>query len=142
MSSAFNKFNVFPQAMGRKIHNLNSDVIKGMLTNTAPSAANTVKTDIVEIAAGNGYLAGGAVLPATAYAQVGATSVAKLVCNDTAITAAGGPVGPFRYLVLYNDTSATKDLIGWYDYGSSITLNDGEPLNIDADQVNGILTFG
>jgi hypothetical protein len=50
-------------------------------------------------------------------------------------------VGPFRYVVLYNDdpTSPADPLIGWYDYGSDVTLQDTETFTIDADPTNGVL---
>ena len=57
---AFNKFNSFVEARGRGVHNLHADTLKVMLTNVAPVAANAVKADITEIAAGAGYSAGGA----------------------------------------------------------------------------------
>lgn len=139
---AFNKFNSFLEHLAEKVHNLGSDTLKVMLTNTAPTAANTVKADLTEIAAGNGYTAGGVVLPVTASAQTG--GLYKLVVGDATITAAGGSIGPFRYAVLYNDTPTTAPidpLIGWFDYGSAITLAPGEALTIDADPTTGILTL-
>lgn len=56
-------------------------------------------------------------------------------------TAAGGPIGPFRYAVLYNDTptSPADPLIGWWDYGSSITLLNGETLPVDFDPTTGVI---
>ena len=44
---------------------------------------------------------------------------------------ATGAVGPFRYAVLYNDTHANDALIGWWDYGSSISLANGEKFKVD-----------
>ena len=46
-------------------------------------------------------------------------------------TASGGSVGPFRYVVIYNDTPAGDPLVAYYDYSSSITLLDGETLTVD-----------
>lgn len=135
--AAFNKFNSFAEAVAEKVHNLGSDTLKVLLTNTAPSAANTVKANITEIAAGNGYTAGGAVMTQTSSAQTG--GVYKLVLADAIITAAGGAIGPFRYAVLYNDTATNDELIGWWDYGSSITLQDGDNVTVDADATTGVL---
>ena len=61
---------------------------------------------------------------------------------DEVITAAGASVGPFRYVVIYNDsqTSPADALIGYLDYGSAITLADGESLTLDFDGTNGVLT--
>lgn len=125
--------------MAEKKHDLGADVLKCMLTNVAPIAANAVKTDITEISPGNGYTAGGNQATQTSSAQSG--GVYKLVCNDPAIwTAAGGTIGPFRYIVMYNDTAANDELIGWWDYGSSITLQIGETFFHDLDATNGVLT--
>lgn len=137
--AAFNKFNSFVEALAEKVHNLQSDTLKVMLTNVAPVATNTVKTDITDISAGNGYTAGGATSAVQTSAQT--SGVYKLVITDTVFTASGGSIGPFRYAVLYNNTATNKELIAWFDYGSSITLLTGETLTIDFDDTNGLLTI-
>jgi hypothetical protein len=139
--SAFNKFNQFVEDLAEKVHNLGADTIKVLLTNTAPVAGNNVKADLTEISAGNGYTAGGTQATIASSAQSGGTY--KLVLSDVTFTAAGGTIGPFRYAVLYNDTpTAPADpLIGWYDYGSSITLTDGNSFLVDFDGTNGVLTL-
>lgn len=136
-AAAFNKFNSFVEAKGRKVHNLHTDTLKWMLTNVAPVAGNSVKADITEIAAGNGYSAGGAALPNNAFSQ--AAGLAKLQGDDVTITAAGGSIGPFQWAVLYNDTAANDELIGFYNYGSALTLQAGEALLLDVDPALGIL---
>lgn len=124
------KFNTFVQDVGRKVHNLNSDVLKIALTNTAPTAStNTVLTDITQISAGNGYTTGGATVASTAYSQTSGT--ASLTGTDVVFTASGGSIGPFRYAVLYNDTSTSDSLIQYWDYGSSITVTDGNTFTVD-----------
>lgn len=139
--AAFNKFQAFVEHLAEKVHNLGSDTLKVMLTNTAPAAANSVKADLTEIAAGNGYTAGGATATISASAQTSGTY--KLTLADVVFTAAGGSIGPFRYAVLYNDTptSPADPLIGWWDYGSALTLADGESLTVDFDATNGVLTI-
>lgn len=134
---AFAKFNSFVEAKGRGVHNLHADTLKIMLTNVAPIAANSVKADLTEIAAGNGYVAGGHQVGNNTYVQAG--GVAKLSGDDVVITAAGGPIGPYRYAVLYNDTAPNDELIGFWDKGASSTLNDGEAVTIDLNQADGIL---
>jgi len=138
--AAFNKFNSFVEALAEKVHNLGSDTLKVMLTNTAPVATNSVKADLTEISAGNGYTAGGNTASVTSSAQTSGTY--KLVLGDPATwTASGGSIGPFRYAALYNDTATNKELIGWWDYGSSITLASGESFAVDFDPTTGVLTL-
>lgn len=137
--ATFNKFNCFAQDVGRGVHNLNSNTLKVMLTDVAPVATNSVKTDLTEIAAGNGYTAGGTAAASNAYSQTSGTG--KLTATDVVFTASGGSIGPFRYAVLYNDTASGKPLIGWWDYGSEVTLASTDTLTIDFDGTNGILTI-
>lgn len=138
--AAFNKFDSFVAALANKVHNLGADSLKVMLSNTAPVAGNTIKTNITEIAAGNGYTAGGNAAALTSSSQT--AGLYKLVLADPATwTAAGGTIGPFRYVVLYNDTATSKELIGWWDYGASITLQIGETFTADLDQAAGVLTL-
>lgn len=135
--AAFNKFNSFTEALAEKVHNLGADTLKLLLTNTAPVATNTVRTDITQIAGGSGYTTGGNTITTTSSSQ--SAGVYKLVLADLVITATGGNVGPFRYVVICNETAANDELIGWYDYGSSITLADTETLTVDFDATNGVL---
>ena len=128
--ATFNKFNAFVE--NQLISNLdwNADTFKVMLTNTAPVATNSVKADLTEIPAGNGYTAGGGTTTITFSRSSG---TAKVVGTDVTFTASGGSIGPFRYAVLYDDTptSPADPLVAWWDYGSSITLADTETLTLD-----------
>ena len=138
--AAFNKFDSFVEALAEKVHNLGSDTLKVMLTNTAPVATNSVKADLTEIAAGNGYTAGGNTASVTSSAQTSGTY--KLVLGDPATwTASGGSIGPFQYAVLFNDSATNDELIGWWDYGSAVTLADGESFAVDFDPTTGVLTL-
>lgn len=130
------KYTAFLTEIGLASHNLNTHTIKAALTNTAPVAAtDTVwSTGVYPApAAANGYTAGG-------HDTTNLFSAAKMTGTDIVITATAGGIGPFRYVILYNDDSADK-LIGYYDYTSSITLNEGETFTIDFDPTNGILTI-
>lgn len=136
--ASFVKFNCFVADLGLQKHKLDSDVIKVALTNTLPSASNAVFTDITEISAGNGYTAGGASATVSSWSQ--ASGTAKLVLADPATwQASGGTIGPFQYAVLYNSTSATKPLIGYWAYTGALTLQVGETFFVDLDQTNGVL---
>lgn len=139
--AAFNKFQAFVEHIAEKVHNLGADTLKVMLTNTAPVATNSVLLDLTEIAAGNGYTAGGTAATISSSAQT--TGTYKLVLADVVFTAAGGSIGPFRYAVLYNDTptSPADPLIGWWDYGSALTLADTETFTVDFDATGGVLTL-
>ena len=139
MAASFNKFQIFVQDIAQGKHNLASDVLKVMLTNSAPVATNAVLGDLTEITAHNGYSAGGNTPTITSATET--TGTLKLILADTVFAASGGSIGPFRYVVLYNSTptSPLKPLIGWWDYASSITLNDTETFTTDFDNVNGVL---
>jgi hypothetical protein len=134
--AAPHKFNCFSKDLADKKHNFGSDTFKIMLSNTAPIASNAVNTDITEITAGSGYSAGGA---ATTLTESTAAGTYKVVGSTVVFTASGGSVGPFRYAVLYNDTSATNALICWWDNGDPITLASGEAFTVVFDATNGIL---
>lgn len=134
ITSAFYKFQPFVEAAMEGIHNLGSNQLKVALTNTAPSSANSVLTDISEISYTNCSTRN---VATTASSQTSGTY--KLVCTDLVLTASG-TVGPFRYVVLYNDTAASKNLIAWYDYASSLTMGNGDTFTINFDNDGGVLT--
>jgi hypothetical protein len=140
-TSAFNKINSFVVDLGNGVHNFSSHQLRLMLTNTAPVATNTIKANLTDITAQNGYSAGGPNVTTTSWSQT--SGLAKLVLADVTITASGGSIGPFRYPVLWNDTptSPADPLIGWYDYGTNLTLADGESLTVDLDQTNGAISL-
>lgn len=129
--ATFNKFQNFVEDLGLGVHNLNTGVLKIYLSNTAPSASlDAVKADLAEISAGNGYTAGGEDVTGVWSESAG---TATLAGTDVTWTASGGTIGPFQYVVLYNDTptSPADPLIGWWDYGSAVTLQIGETFTAD-----------
>jgi len=138
--ATFQKFHSFTEAVTEKAHNLGSDNLKVMLCLVAPLATNSVKADVTEIAPGNGYTAGGNTATQASSAQT--SGLYKLVLNDPATwTAAGGPIAAFRYAVLYNNTAASQELIGFWDYGSSVNLVSGDSFTVDFSPTNGVLTL-
>lgn len=140
---AFNKFNVFVQDVGRKVHNLNSDTLKDALvtSSTAPLATDTAFNDTshsltgsgaAEVANGNGYTQGGTTIGSSAYSQTSGT--ATLSGSNVVFTASGGAISSIRYVVAYNSSGGSagaRPLIGWWDYGSAVTLNSGETFTVD-----------
>ncbi len=135
--ASFQKFNSFVQDLGTKSMNLSSDTLKIMLTLTAPVSTNAVKADLTEISAGNGYTAGGTAVTSQTWTNASGTS--KLNGADVTFTASGGDIGPFRYAVLYDDTATGDPLIGFWDYGGSLTLGSGSSFLVDFNATNGIL---
>lgn len=137
--ATYNKFNQFTADLIAGVHDFDAHVFKVLLTNTAPVATNSVRADLTELGAGNGYSSGGT---ASAMTQSTAAGVAKNTAADVTFTAAGGSIGPFRYACWYNDTptSPADPLIAWHDYGAAITLTDGNSFVVDADGVGGLFT--
>lgn len=128
--AAFNKFETFAGDLGLGVHNLNTGLLKCYLSNAAPdAAADSVKADLAEITAENGYTAGGADTQNT-FAEASGTGT--LTGTKIVWTASGGTIGPFRYVVNYNDTptSPADPLVNWWDYASALTLNDGETFSV------------
>jgi hypothetical protein len=138
--ATFNKFYQFVQTLANAGVNLSSDTLKVMLTNTAPTQTLTGYSSIsaTEVANGNGYTTGGATCTTTSSTQTG--GIEKLIISAANPTwTATGAVGPFRYAVLYDTTASGAPLIGWWDYGSSISLATGQTFSISFDAVNGVL---
>jgi len=130
----YSKFNSAIEAIAEKKHDLGSDTLMVALTNTAPAATDSVLTDIVEIAYTN--CSSRAITTSSSSQSSGDY---KLVLSDLTLSASGGTVGPFQYVVVYNDTATNGELLGYYDYGTAITLNDGDDFKIDFDGTNGFL---
>lgn len=138
--ASFNKIQAFVEHLAEKVHNLAADALTVALcaAANAPVATNSVLADLTQIAYTN---LSSRVITVSASSQTSGTY--KLVCTDLVLTASGGSVAAFRYVVIYNDTptSPADPLIGWYDYGSDLTLLNGETLTIDFDGTNGVLTI-
>lgn len=135
--ATFNKLDGFVEHLAEKVHDLGSDTLTVALTNTAPGSESTPPTG----ATGTNVLANltqvsytnlsTRALTTSSSSQSGGTY--SLVLNDLVLTSSGGSTGPFRYVYLYNDTptSPADPLIGYWDYGSAVTLADGETFTLD-----------
>lgn len=139
MAQAFNKVNSFVEAVAEKTHDLGSDQLKIALTNTDPTSALTNYAGITDPIADTN-LDGATPFNVTTTTSAQTAGTYKLVCEDLTLTATG-EVGPFRYVVLYNDGAAADEAIGYYDYSSSITLQSGDTFKVDFSQENGVLTL-
>lgn len=136
--ASFVKFNPFSEALAEKVHNLGSDQLTVFLTTNAnvPTASMATLSEVTQISYTN--LSSRNITTASS-AQTSGTY--KLTLTDLVLTASGGAVATFRHVGIYNDTSVTDHLVGRYDYGSDLTLADGESLTIDFDGTNGALTL-
>ncbi len=137
--AAYNKFDCFTGDIAGKLHNLNSDTLKILLTNVQPVRTNTVKGSLTEITAGNGYAAGGSAAAFVSGAD--ASGSYKLILSPVVFTASGGNFATFQWACLYNSTAAGLNLIGWWDYGTGITLTNGNSFTVSLDQTNGVFTL-
>lgn len=143
--ASFNKYNTFVKDLASGVHQLQtgtSHVLKVALTNTAPNAStNTVRADITELSTSGGYTSGGISVGTITGAET--TGTFKLTGGTDPVWTGSGAGFTARYAVLYNDTptSPADPLIGWWDYGSSVTVAAGETFTVDLDQTNGILTL-
>ena len=136
--ATYNKFNCFVENIAEGVHNLETGALTVALTAAAnaPVATNTVLANLTQISYTN---CSSRVLTVSSSSQTSGTY--KLVIADLTLTASGGTVGPFRYVAIYNDTptSPADPLICWFDYGSEITLANGESILLDLSAANGLL---
>ena len=125
--ASFNKFEDFIESLGLGEHDLNTDTLKVYLTNNTPStSADADKGDLVGITEQYGYA------PAditNVWSESG--GIGTLTGTDVVFIASGGSFGPFRYAVIFNDTHANDGLVCWWDYGSSITVENGQSFIVD-----------
>lgn len=134
--ATFTKFNSFVEALAEKVHNLGADTLTVALTAAAnaPVATNTVLANLTQVAYTN---LSSRALTISSSSQTSGTY--KLVLADLVLTSSGGTTGPFRYVVIYNDTATNDELICFFDYGSDLTLQDGDTFTLDFDATNGVL---
>lgn len=132
--ATFNKIDAFTKGLGDKLFNLGTDQFVIALTNTAHTSTWDRLTDLTQISYTNCSTRN---ITTTSWTQTSGT--AKLILADLTLTATG-TVGPFRYVYIYDDTSTNDLLVGYYDYGSSVTLASGDSFAIDFNASSGVLT--
>lgn len=127
--ATYNKFQGFVGYLGLAAVNCNTDVFRVYLTDNAPSAsADDVLADLAEFAGGTGYTAGGEDVQ-NLYSEAAGTGT--LTGTDVVWTAGAADWAAFQYVVMYDDTHASNILISWWDYGSALTLGDGETFTVN-----------
>lgn len=131
--ATFTFFHEFKKYLGDGTIDLDTHTFKAVLTNTAPTAATDDQlADITQIANGNGYLTGGVALASVTWTETGAgLGVWRWNAADFTWTASGGSIGPFRYVIFYDDTAAGDELVGYLDYGTNLTVTDGNAFTVD-----------
>lgn len=138
--ASFNKFESFVGQLGLAGHNLNTATFNVYLSNATPSAsADDNKADLAEITNQNGYTA--PIDTQNTYSESGGTGT---MVGTKCVVTATGTVGPFQYVVIYNDTHASDALMGWWDYGSALTLANGETFSVkfnNSDTTGNIATI-
>lgn len=141
------KYDLARKDIAEKKHDFANDTFALCLTNRAPVVATDhFLSDISELATGFGYVQGGLVLTRSSTSNAG--GLYKAIFDDPPVwTAAGGVLGPARYVVLVNQSTGGSPLapgaillLGYYDYGvGGFSLLAGEMFRADLDQVNGLL---
>lgn len=126
--ATYTKFQQFVEDLAHGVHNFDSNTIKVALSSAAnaPSASADVKlADITTVSTAN---LDSVTLTKSSSGQT--TGTYKYIPNDLTMTASGA-VGPFRYVIIYNDTAANDPLICFFDYGSEVTLASGDTFKLD-----------
>jgi hypothetical protein len=139
---AFNKFQTFSQDLIEGKHTFASGggaTYKVLFTNTAPNASTWKKySDVTgELSTANGYTAGGQTVSTSDADSSGTDTVSA--GGSLTWTASGGSIGPFEYAVLYRSDSTNKELVGWWDNGSAVTITNGNQVTISWS--SGLLTL-
>jgi hypothetical protein len=134
-TASFNKLNFFVQDVANKVHNLGSDQLVIALTDVSPVATSHVLTDITQIAYTN--LSSRNITTASSVETAG---IYNLKLSNITLTATGA-VAQFRYIVIYNSTAASGNLIGWYDYGAEVNMVNGDTFPITFDGTNGLISI-
>ena len=133
--ATYNKYTSGVDALVKAI-NAGTDAWKVALANTVNAADTTFTAGVSDLATGNGYTAGGNAAAVASSSTTG--GVFKLVLNSPATWTATGAVGAFRYAILWDTTTSTP--IGYWDYGSSISMAAGDTFTVTLDATNGVFT--
>jgi len=138
--AAFSKINNFVNALGQGLHNLSANTsLKAVLALTSISAGVTTYASVTEITAANGYATGGLVIGSTTWSSLAGTS--RLKGADVVWTASGGTMATFQFVVIVDDKATADNLVGFWDFGTAVSITVGNTFTVDIDPTNGILTL-
>lgn len=138
--ATFNFVNDFSQQLAKGTHIFGTHTFNAVLTNTAPIATNTQYSNLTDLTTAGGYTAGGYTIGTITVGVGGAAQTAKISVSADPVLTASGAIGPFRYVAIINNTATNKNIVGWLDYGSAITMAAAETFTLDFDQTNGWFT--
>jgi hypothetical protein len=113
-TSTLTKFQPLVANLANKKHNLATDQLAWALTNTAPTVGMNALSELTQISYTNCSSRN-----ATTVSSTQTAGAYSLILADLTLTASGGTV------------ATGFELIGWIDYGASVTLASGESLLID-----------
>lgn len=130
------KIHSFVENLAEQKINLAGTGLTVALTNTAHTDSWDELADLTQVAY---TYCSSRVLTVSSSGQT--TGTYKLILDDLVLTASGGAIGPFRYVYIYDDASTGDKLVGYFDYGAAVTINDGETLTLDMNPTNGVLTL-
>ncbi len=138
MSVPFSKLQYFVLDLGQKVHNFGTDTLFVCLTNAITAATSHVLTDLTQCS-GTGYTAGGKTTGASIYSQTSGTATLTVTTSSLVWTATASDWTAFRYAAIYNNSAINKNLVGYWDYGQSLTLQNTDTFSIDLS--SGVLTI-
>ena len=133
--ATYNKFQPWVDYLTEGV-NCATDQFVVALTNTLPVNTYATLSQISEISYTN---LSSRNLTTTSSSQTGGTFSLKF--SNLTLTASGA-VGPFQYVVIYDDTVTGDPLVAWFDYTSSITMANTDTFTLTFDSINGLFTVG
>lgn len=141
--ATFTFIDEFIANLGNNNVDLGADTFKAVLTNTSfDDAVVDELVDITQIANGNGYTTGGATLTTVSFSETGAgTGIWRFTSDDITWTATGGSIAAFQWIVIYSDTSTGDKLVGYWNFGTAVTITNGNTFTVDIG-ANGIFEVG
>ena len=115
--------------------NAGSDTWKIALAATVSASDTTFTPGTTDLATGNGYTQGGNTAAVSSSAQSAGTY--KLVLTSPTAWTASGALS-FRYIILWDSTTSTP--VGYWDYGSTVTMASGDTFTATLDASGGVFT--